>query len=158
MHNWGGMHNRSSMMGYTAFLNDGIETVDFVSGVCDFTDCTVWFGQWIASMNNTVGQWFFLVLVVTGVWIADAIAEAESYQWKRIWIFGPYKKEKKMLFPGDFLLIENLKNKFQKKCFDLNGNSPIVWIWIDGLVDDVFGNNWSMGKNWSGMHNRTSMN
>lgn len=152
------MCNRRSMMGHTAFLDNGIETVNFVSGVCDFTDGTIWFGQWITAVNNTVGQCFFLVLVVTSVWIADAIAKAVNYQWENSIVFLIILFTKKISYSSSLKIgAKNWKKKKQRN-LELTDDLPIVWIWIDGLMNDVFGNNWSMGNNRGGMHNRSSMN
>lgn len=51
--------------------------IGFVAGTIEiitFTDCTIWFGQRVATMNDTIDQGLFGVFVVTSVWVAYAIA------------------------------------------------------------------------------------
>lgn len=105
-----------------------------------FADCTVWFGQRVATMNDAVDQGLFGVLVVTSVWVAYAIAARTGKQIRSI-------------------------NKCSPARIDIIGgadrpplHSPerVVWIRIDWFGDNVLHGKRSMDdrscvNNWSGM-------
>lgn len=81
-------------------LSRTVETVDFVGGVGYFSDCAVWLNQWVWPMHYTVCQRFFLMFVVTGVWIAHSIAEAINSRFTKMLAYSL-----KLMKPSSCLII-----------------------------------------------------
>lgn len=59
----------------SALVNDGVESVVWVSGVVDGADCAVGFDQAVLSLHDVSLTVFGLALLVSGVGVMDSVVE-----------------------------------------------------------------------------------
>ena len=87
-------------------VNDGVESVDWVSGVGDGTDGTIGLNKGVLSLDNTVGTGLRGLLVVTGQTISNGVSVA--VRWVGVnWLSSKnYNKKQSIERPGQYL---NLK-------------------------------------------------